>query len=270
MVGYPALIGFWYSLNNKMLGMPKFDFVGLDNYISILQNPAMLMSYVRAFIFSITSVAIKLPLGLGVALLLNQSFRVRGLVRGIVLLPWALPLIVGVLIWVWMYNDLFGVINYVLMKVHITQEPLYFLGSKSLAMPSIIVVNVWRGFPFFAVNILAGLQSIPDELYEAGRVDGASRWQLFWNITLPGLRTVILVTTLLSFIWTTNDFTTVYTLTGGGPGTATMTFPVLTWRTAFNGYELGKAAAIPILLMPVFIVLIIFLTRTVTRQEVNR
>ena len=179
MVGYPALIGFWYSLNNKMLGMPKFDFVGLDNYISILQNPAMLMAYVRAFIFSITSVAIKLPLGLGVALLLNQSFRGRGLARGIVLLPWALPLIVGVLIWVWMYNDLFGVINYLLMKAHITQEPLYFLGAKSLAMPSIILVNIWRGFPFFAVNILAGLQSIPDELYEAGRVDGATRWQLF-------------------------------------------------------------------------------------------
>ena len=270
MVAYPALIGFGYSLSNKMLGMPKYDFVGLDNYISILKNSDMLMAYIRAFIFSITSVAIKLPLGLGVALLLNQSFRVRGIVRGIVLLPWALPLIVGVLIWVWMYNDLFGVINYLLMSAHITREPLYFLGSKALAMPSIIIVNIWRGFPFFAVNILAGLQSIPDELYEAGRVDGASRWQLFWNITLPGLRTVILVTTLLSFIWTTNDFTTVYTLTGGGPGTATMTFPVLTWKTAFNAYELGKAAAIPILLMPIFIVLIIFLTRTVTRQEVNR
>jgi multiple sugar transport system permease protein len=270
MVGYPALIGFWYSLSNKMLGFPKFDFVGLDNYISILGNPTVLMSYVRAFIFSITSVAIKLPLGLGVALLLNQSFRGRGVMRGIVLLPWALPLIVGVLIWVWMYNDLFGVINYLLMSAHITQEPLYFLGSKSLAMPSIILVNIWRGFPFFAVNILAGLQSIPDDLYEAGRVDGANRWQLFTNITLPGLRTVILVTTLLSFIWTTNDFTTVYTLTGGGPGTATMTFSVLTWKTAFNGNELGKAAAIPILLMPIFIILIIFLTRTVTKQEGNR
>ena len=208
MVAYPALIGFYYSFNNKMLGFPKFEFVGLENYTSILGNPTVLMSYVRAFIFSITSVAIKLPLGLGVALLLNQSFRGRGLTRGIVLLPWALPLIVGVLIWVWMYNDLFGVINFLLMKAHITQEPLYFLGAKNLAMPSIIVVNVWRGFPFFAVNILAGLQSIPDDLYEAGRVDGANRWQLFTNITLPGLRTVILVTTLLSFIWTTNDFTT--------------------------------------------------------------
>lgn len=270
MVGYPAVFGFWYSLNNKMLGMPKFDFVGLKNYISIINNPDMLMAYVRSFTFSISSVAFKLPIGLGVALLLNQNYRGRGLTRGIVLLPWALPLIVGVLIWTWMYNDLFGVINFLLMKAQITQEPLYFLGTKALAMPSVVVVNIWRGFPFFAVNILAGLQSIPDELYEAGRVDGANRWQLFTNITLPGLRTVILVTTLLSFIWTTNDFTTVYALTGGGPGTATMTFPVLTWKTAFIGFELGKAAAIPILLMPIFIILIIFLTRTVTRQEVNR
>ena len=267
MIGYPAVFGFWYSVNNKMLGMPKFSFVGLQNYLSILNDPDMLMSYVRSFIFSTSSIAVKLPIGMGVALLLNQSFRGRGLARGIVLLPWALPLIVGVLIWTWMYNDLFGVINFLLMKTHITHEPLYFLGTKALAMPSIIVTNIWRGFPFFAVNILAGMQSIPDELYEAGRVDGANRWQLFLNITLPGLRTVILVTTLLSFIWTTNDFTTVYALTGGGPGNATMTFPVLTWKTAFIGFELGKAAAIPILLMPVFILLIIFLTRTVTRQE---
>jgi len=270
MVGYPAVFGFWYSLNNKMLGMPKFDFVGLKNYLSIINDPDMLMAYVRSFTFSISSVAVKLPLGIGVALLLNQSYRGRGLTRGVVLLPWALPLIVGVLIWTWMYNDLFGVINFLLLKAHIIREPLYFLGTKALAMPSIIVVNIWRGFPFFAVNILAGLQSIPDELYEAGRVDGANRWQLFTNITLPGLRTVILVTTLLSFIWTTNDFTTVYALTGGGPGTATMTFPVLTWKTAFIGFELGKAAAIPILLMPIFIVLIVFLTRTVTRQEGTR
>jgi multiple sugar transport system permease protein len=270
MVGYPAVFGFWYSLNDKMLGMPMFDFVGLKNYISILSDPDMLMSYVRSFTFSVSSVAVKLPIGLAVAILLNQSYRGRGLTRGIVLLPWALPLIVGVLIWTWMYNDLFGVINFLLLKAHIIREPLYFLGTKALAMPSVIAVNIWRGFPFFAVNILAGLQSIPDELYEAGRVDGASRWQLFTNITLPGLRTVILVTTLLSFIWTTNDFTTVYALTGGGPGTATMTFPVLTWKTAFIGFELGKAAAIPILLMPFFIILIVFLTRTVTRQEVNR
>ena len=150
---------------------------------------------------------VKLPLGMGVALLLNQTFFGRGLVRGIVLLPWSLPLVVGVLIWTWMYSDLFGIFNSLLMRAHLVSQPVNFLGDPKLALPSVIVTNIWRGFPFFAINLLAGLQAIPEDRYEAGRVDGANRWQLFWHITVPGVSTVIMVVTLLSFIWTINDFT---------------------------------------------------------------
>ena len=267
MIGYPALSGIWFSFHNKMIGFADPRFIWLDNYVNLVQNPAVWKSIGRSLEFAVTSVAFKLPIGLGVALLLNQSFRGRGLVRGIVLLPWSLPLVVSVLIWSWMYSDLFGIFNSLLMKSHLINEPINFLGDPNLAMPSVIAVNIWRGFPFFAINLLAGLQSIPDDLYEAGRVDGASRWQLFRHITLPGLRTVILIITLLSFIWTINDFTSVWVLTRGGPGTATEVFPIITYKIAFIGLEVGRAAALPVMLLPFFTVLIVWLTRTVTSRE---
>lgn len=267
MIGYPAVSGIWFSFQNKMIGFANPRFVGFSNYADLLQNKAVLMSVWRSLYFAVASVGVKLPLGLGVALLLNQSFRGRGLIRGIVLLPWSLPLIVSVLIWSWMYSDLFGVFNSLLLKARLIDAPVSFLGNTDTAMPSVILVNIWRGFPFFAINLLAGLQSIPDDLYEAGRVDGASRWQLFRHITLPGLRTVIMIITLLSFIWTFNDFTSIWVLTRGGPGTATEVFTIVTYKLAFIGLEIGKAAALPVMLMPFFTVLIIWLTRTVTRQE---
>jgi multiple sugar transport system permease protein len=267
MIGYPALSGIWFSFHNKMIGFADPRFIGLDNYAALIRDPAVWKSIGRSLNFAVTSVAFKLPLGLGVALLLNQNFRGRGLTRGIVLLPWSLPLVVSVLIWSWMYSDLFGIFNSLLMRARLISEPINFLGDPNLAMPSVIAVNIWRGFPFFAINLLAGLQSIPEDLYEAGRVDGASRWQLFRHITLPGLRTVILIITLLSFIWTINDFTSVWVLTRGGPGTATEVFPIVTYKIAFIGLEVGKAAALPVMLLPFFTVLIVWLTRTVTSRE---
>lgn len=267
IVGYPAVSGIWYSFHNKMIGFASPRWVGLQHYSELIQDPAVLLSIWRTAVFAVISVGIKLPLGLGVALLLNQNFLGRGLARGVVLLPWSLPLVVGVLIWSWMYSDLFGVFNHLLMKAHLIRQPLNFLGDRDLAMPSVILVNIWRGFPFFAVNLLAGLQAIPDDLYEAGRVDGANRWQLFRHITLPGLRTVILIVSLLSFIWTTNDFTSIWVLTRGGPGTATEIFPIITYKIAFIGLELGRAAAIPVMLLPFFTILIVLLTRTITRRE---
>ncbi len=267
MVGYPAVGGIWYSFHNKMIGFADPKFVGLQHYSTLLQDPAVWKAVGRSAIFTFVSVGFKLPIGLGVALLLNQAFFGRGLVRGIVLLPWSLPLVVSVLIWGWMYSDLFGVFSYILMELGLVRQPVNFLGDPDLALPSVIAVNIWRGFPFFAINLLAGLQAIPDDLYEAGRVDGASRWQLFRHITLPGLQSVILIVSLLSTIWTMNDFTTVWVLTHGGPGTATEVFPVITYKIAFIGLELGKAAALPIMLMPFFTLLIIWLTRTISAQE---
>jgi len=270
MVGYPALAGLWYSFSNKMIGFPKFKFVGLENYRELVGEVTLREAVLRSFTYAGIAVSIKLPIGLAVALILNQRFRGRGPARGLVLLPWSLPLVVSVLIWSWMYNDLFGVFNFLLMKSGLIKVPLNFLGEAKLALPSVMLTNVWRGFPFFAINLLAGLQAVPDELYEAARVDGASRLQSFRHITLPGVRTVAMIVSLLSFVWTSNDFTTFWVLTKGGPGTATKTFPVVTYETAFMALELGKAAAIPVLLIPLFSVLIVLLTRAVSRRELER
>ncbi len=267
LIGYPAITGIYYSFLNKMIGFANPHFVGLDNYMALIKDPRVWSAVRRSLVFATTSVAFKLPLGLGVALLLNETFFGRGLVRGVVLLPWSLPLVVSVLIWTWMYSDLFGIFNSLLMKAHLIGQPINFLGDPNLAMPSVILVNIWRGFPFFAINLLAGLQAIPEDRYEAARVDGASHWQIFWQITLPGIRTVALIITLLSFIWTINDFTTIWVLTKGGPGTATEVFTIITYKLAFIGLELGRAAALPVMLLPFFTLIIVWLTRTVTSRE---
>jgi multiple sugar transport system permease protein len=266
MVGYPALAGVWYSFNSKMLGFEQYHFVGLGNYVSLIKDPRVLKAIGRGFSYATISCAVKLAIGMGVALLLNMRFRGRGLARGITLLPWSLPEIATVLLWTWMFNDIYGVLNTVLLKTGIIGSPINWLGTK-WAFPSVILVNIWRGFPFFAINLLAGLQTIPEEVYEAASMDGANRWQAFWNVTLPGVRTVMLIVTLLSFIWTSNDFTSIWVLTHGGPAQATETFPIVTYELAFIGLEMGKAAAVPVLLMPFFSVLIVLLVKAVSGRE---
>jgi multiple sugar transport system permease protein len=266
MVGYPAATGVWYSLNNRMLGFANYRFVGLANYVELITNPRVLIAIGRAFAYSGIALVFKLTIGMIVALLLNMRFQGRGLVRGITLLPWSLPEVAAVLMWAWMFNDLFGVLNTVLLAIGVINAPVHWLGLR-WAFPSLIAVNVWRGFPFFAINLLAGLQTISEEIYEAARVDGASRWQTFWNITLPGVSTVMLIISLLSFIWTANDFTSIWVLTRGGPAGVTETFPVLTFQIAFSGLELGKAAAVPVLLMPFFSVLIVLLVKAVAGRR---
>jgi multiple sugar transport system permease protein len=270
MVMLPALVGFVYSFQNRMIGFEKVKFVGLSNYITLLQDARLGKAVLRSIEFATISVTFKAVIGLAVALFLNQEFSGRGIARSVVLLPWALPLIVGILIFTWMYNDLFGVFNAILLKTGLISSPISFLGDRRYAFASGMLINIWRGIPFLAINMLAGLQSIPGELYEAARVDGASALQSFWHITLPGLRTVALIASLMSFIWTANEFETFWVLTLGGPGTATEVFPIITYKLAFLGLELGKAAAVPIMLMPFFSILIVFLVRAVRGQEEER
>ena len=267
LVAYPFAIALWMSLHDKLIGFPNAKFIGLGNYGKVLSDPLYWKSLGNTVVFTAASVGLKLPIGLGVAILIDQRIAARGLVRGIVLLPWAMPALVAVLIWGWFYNDLFGLFNHILMQLHITSEPLYFLGTAQLAMPSVIAVNVWRGFPFFAITLLAGLQGISTELYEAAQVDGASALARFWHITIPGVATVMAIVTLLSTIWTFNDFMIIYILTRGGPADTTMVLSVLTYQTAFIGAEIGKGTAIPVTIMPILGVLIVLLTRAISRQE---
>ena len=267
LVGYPFLTAVIMSLQKKLIGQAVAPFIGLENYIVLLSDSTFWIVVRNVLVFAGTSVAFKLIIGTAVALALNESMPARGIIRSIMILPWALPTLVAVLIWMWMYSDVAGVFNHVLMGTGITERPVLFLSDPVLAMISVIVVNVWRGFPFFTITLLAGLQTVGADLYDAAKVDGAGIWHRFRHVTLPGLAPVMAVVTLLSTIFTLNDFAIIWLLTKGGPGNATDVLSTLTYKVAIRGLELGKGVAISVLMLPLLIVLIILLTRFVNKRE---
>jgi multiple sugar transport system permease protein len=267
LVGYPFVTAIIVSMQRKLLGSPVATWVGLANYAAILTDQTFWIVVRNVLVFAGTSVAIKVVLGTSVALALNESMPARGIIRSIVIMPWALPTLVTVLIWLWMYSDVAGVFNYMLMGTGVVDRPVLFLSDPYLAMASVIAVNVWRGFPFFAVTLLAGLQTVGSDLYDAAKVDGAGLWARFRHVTLPGLAPIMAVVTLLSTIFTLNDFAIIWLLTRGGPGNATDVLSTLTYKVAIRGLELGKGVAISVLMLPLLLLLIVLLTRFVNHRE---
>ena len=250
-----------------MLGTPG-EFIGLDNYKELLFSDPRFYQVVRnSFVFTFFSITGKLIIGMGMAVLLNQHIKARNLFRGWLLLPWIAPTFVTALTWRWMFDGTSGIINFLLTGAGILDAPVAWLGQSSTALGAVIVTNIWRGFPFFGVSLLAGMQAIPAENYEAAEVDGASPWQKFWHITVPGLRTVLIIVTILSTIWTFNDFTIVYIMTGGGPSFATQIFATYTYNLGFVGSRLGYAIAVSTTLTPVLIILILLLSPLILRGE---
>jgi multiple sugar transport system permease protein len=169
--------------------------------------------------------------------------------------------------WKWIYNDINGVINNILLQLGVIESPILFLADIHMAMWSVLIAVTWQGTPFWTMTFLAGLQAIPSEIYEAAEIDGASTWQSFWQVTLPNMTSVILVTVMLSAIWTTNSIQYVYILTNGGPGQATETFPLLAVSQGLRAYDLGIGSTIPLLFFPPFALMIYFLTRRMLRAE---
>lgn len=267
LVGYPFLTAVVMSLQRKLIGQAEAPFIGLGNYVALLTEPVFWTVVRNVLIFAGTSVFFKLIIGTVVALALNESMPARGIVRSIMILPWALPTLVAVLIWMWMYSDVAGVFNHILMGSGVVERPVLFLSDPVLAMISVIAVNVWRGFPFFTITLLAGLQTVGSDLYDAAKVDGAGIVARFRHVTLPGLAPVMAVVTLLSTIFTLNDFAIIWLLTRGGPGNATDVLSTLTYKVAIRGLELGKGVAVSVLMLPLLIVLIVLLTRFINKRE---
>jgi multiple sugar transport system permease protein len=266
LLAYPIGMALWITLQDKTIGMPG-RFIGLENYRALLLDDPFFWQVVRnGFLFTFGSVALKLVVGMIMALVLNQPLRWRGLFRGLLLMPWVAPTVVTALTWRWML-DLTGVINLTLRDLGLMRAPTPWLAQYGTAMLALILVNTWRGFPFFGMTLLAGMQAIPQELYEAAEVDGASLWQRFWHITVPSLRTVILVVTILSTIWTFNDFGIVWLLTGGGPGHATDVFATYTYKLGFVTSRLGYGQTVSVMLAPVLIAIIMILSPLMLRGE---
>jgi multiple sugar transport system permease protein len=254
----PAIWSLLLSLQSRDLseGAAAVRWVGLANYLDWLSDPAFHHAVMRSVIWTVCSVGLQLLLGLGVALLLQRTFPGRGLVRALVLIPWVLPIVSTANIWVWMFNDVYGILNTELLNLGIVQDPIPWLSSSQFALVSAILVKTWREFPFAALMLMAALQAIPAELYEAARLDGARAWRRFIHITLPGIRLVVLVVLMLQTIWTFNDVTTLYLLTRGGPGDATTTLPILVYNTAFGTGALSRGAAGAVTMFIVVLVLI--------------
>jgi multiple sugar transport system permease protein len=260
LLAYPFVLAVYISLSDRLLGEPG-TFFWFGNFLKLLQDTFFRQTVWNSFIYTISTVTLKLVLGLILALLLNQEFSHRNLVRGALLLPWIVPTSLSVLTWLWMFDSLFSVINYLLLGLGILSKKIPWLGDPFWAMISVIIVNTWRGLPFFAVSILAGLMVIPRELYEAAEVDGAPEFSQFWRITLPLLQPVIAVVVLFSTIWTFADFQIVYILTHGGPLNATQIFATMAYDVALVAGRIGEGAAISLFLFPALLVVIILMLR---------
>lgn len=267
LIVYPFCRAIALSFTDKLVGYPE-RFVGLRNYLYLANDDAFRGVVRNGVVFTVASVGLKVVTGLAMALALNGAWRGRTFFRGLFLLPWITSTVIIALTWRWMF-DAFpgrGFFNSVLLDAGVLRRPIALMATPAGAMLAVVVANWWRGFPFFGVSYLAGMQSVPLELYEAAAVDGAGPWRRFWHVTLPGLKHVIVVTVLLSVIWTINDFNIVYVMTRGGPGTATQLFATYSYDVAFNQLRWGRGVTISIFAVPVLVGVIALVSRALLRE----
>lgn len=257
MVGYPFLEAIRISFTDRMVGRGPGQWVGLANYEYIIGWPDFTQMVIRTVLITIAAVALKTLVGLILAAALNQDFRGRNILRGVFMLPWILPTYIIVLVWRWIFDGQTGLLNQILVSWGILGENYPFLAKPGSAVALLIFVMVWKGYPFYALTFLAGMQTISSELYDAAKVDGAGRLGRFRYVTLPGLQQVMGVVILLSTIWTMNTLEIPMLLTGGGPSNATEVFPLLTYHLAMQNFRLGEGAALPIMMLPIVALLVL-------------
>ncbi|MBR9838004.1 MAG: sugar ABC transporter permease [Rhodobacteraceae bacterium] len=262
IVFFPMLQTAWMSLHDYVLFRPNdFTWVGLDNFKAALSDEVFWISLKHTIIWMCTTIPAQLLLGLATALLLNQEFPWRPVARALIIIPWALPSVVIALMWVWIYDSNYGIANELLLRMGLIQQAIPWLAAPDTALASIILTLTWQGFPFFAVMILAGLQSIPQSYYEAASIDGASAWRQFWHITLPGISGVMMTAVLLRMIWVANSFDVIFVMTGGGPGYSTHTLPLYAFIKARTNLDFGYGSAIAVLFTMLLMVVVLFYLR---------
>jgi multiple sugar transport system permease protein len=256
---FPILKAIHMSLYQNVLSRPQdYHFIGLGNYVRMAHDPTFWLTLKNSLVWVFFSVSIQFVLGFLGALLLNAEFKGRAFFRTLNLLPWIIPGVVVGLVWEYLYQPNYGPVNDILRRVGVLTIPVAWLSEPALAMASVIFANIWRGIPFFSIMILAGLQAIPDEVYEAATVDGASVTQRFWNITLPMLRPIIVVATATRIIWTFNYADLIFVMTSGGPANATQITSSYTLLTAYTDLDFGYAATLSVVLLFIMLVFTAF------------
>ena len=265
---YPVLSGVWMSFTNMSLMKPSAaKFIGLRNFAQVLHDSEFLHALRFTLIYSAGTVVLSYAFGLAIALLMNRSIRLRSIARGLLLTPWVVPSVVSAYAWIWILNDQTGFINLLLERLGIIKSPILFLASASMARNTVTIFATWRAFPFMAIVLLASLQSIPTDVYEAARIDGAGAWKTLVHITLPLIRNSSLLVLLLQSMWMLNNFDNVYLLTQGGPARATEVLSVYSYNTAFYRSSMGYASAIAVVTMLIMTALCIIYFR-LTRKDV--
>jgi multiple sugar transport system permease protein len=241
---YPVLRSLWLSGRDTNLSQRSDKFIGLENYRHLWHDAQFWNAWRQTVGFTAASTLVETLLGLAMALVLSRAFRGRGFVRAVMLIPWAIPTVVSSRMFGWLSDGQNGAVNYLLVGAHLLGHPVNFLGSTLLAMPTIVLADVWKTTPFMAVLIMAGLQTIPRSLTEAAHIDGASGWQTFWHVKLPLLMPSLLIAAVLRALDAFRIFDLPYTLTGGGPADSTETLSTLAYKRIFSGVEIGPGSSI--------------------------
>ncbi|HET6281864.1 MAG TPA: sugar ABC transporter permease [Polyangia bacterium] len=254
---YPLGLGLWLGLTDTKIGQSGV-FIGLENFRSLFGDSVFWLSVSNTFLYTAIACTLKFGLGLWLALLLNRNIKMKSMIRAIMLLPFIAPTVLTAICFWWLFDSQFSIISWTLQKWGLIDSYIDFLGDPNNARASLIAANTWRGIPFVAISLLAGLQTIPASLYEAATLDGANRWQLFRHVTYPLLTPIIAVVMTFSVLFTFTDFQLVYAITRGGPLNATHLMATLSFQRAISGGQLAEGASIATLMMPFLLAAILF------------
>ncbi len=268
VIVYPLVSAIYLSFFRIFTPTLQGGFVGLDNYTTLLSRGEFWVSLKNNLIWTVGTLTLQIVFGVGMALVLHQNIWFRSLARSLILFPYFISTVVAVLVWRWLFNDLYGIMNHLLMMAGLIDMPIDYLGTMPNAMVSVILVGAWKYFPFVVIAVLARLQTIPDALYEAARIDGAGPIARFFDVTLPQLRDVLVVIIMLRAIWDFKEFDLIYLLTGGGPVISTQTLPLLVYKEAFALNQMGMASAYAVVMMAIMLVfMIVYIRRTREKGE---
>ena len=264
---YPVMYGVWLSLFKKHSFFPDQRFVGLANYLYLLKDSDFWMSVWYGTVYSASTIVLQIVVGVVAALVVNETFRGRNFVRGVILFPYVIPTVVAIILWKWLLNNQFGLVNYLMLSIGLVEDPVSWMGKDHI-MTSLIIISVWEFFPFVVLSVLARMQTIPPTLYEAAQVDGAGPLRRFFHVTLPQLRNVLFVVILLRSIWMFTKFDTVWLLTqGGGAEKYIRTLPVYAYMRTFMYYQAGLGSTLAVIMFVILIISTAIYFKMFRREE---
>ncbi len=268
VIVYPLLSAIYLSFFSIFTPTLQGDYVGFENYADLISTGTFWSSLGTTLIWTVGTLTLQILFGVAMALVLHQNMWFRSLARSLILFPYFISTVVAVLVWKWLFNDLYGIMNHFLISLGIIDFPMDYLGTMPNAMISVILVGAWKYFPFVVIAVLARLQTIPDQLYEAAKIDGAGPIGRFFDVTLPQLRDVLVVIIMLRSIWDFKEFDLIFLLTGGGPLNDTQTLPLLVYQEAFALNDMGRASAYAVMMMIIMLVfMIVYIRRTRSEEE---